>query len=1288
MPGIVDEVLRDHLAASQEYAERFQRIAAAGYRPVEDRTSRRKYNRKYWTPRRYTIAERQIRTALDRLVSRSRRFYEKDLANLFLAGAQQVVGDYRLTDKDMRLLARISDEGMIRISASAELAKRDVLRWSQVAEGSSFKGQSQKHSVRGIVDSRGHRYTPDKYRNMVLTADASRTYNLGIVAASELAGYDRLLVSDGKDCGWTSHDDPQSASGMIVTLDEAASYPIAHAHCQRTFTPYKGSKKSGDRLRNVGTLATKAVVGGAVAAVAGAATLRASTTLQARLTELVARSSPEFSAYRARVMRAAIAARRHADDLTDEIRKEMDDWALGAEAGISSRTRELLGLQMNAPRRVVGDTWDGLDEMDVLRIFGERDLDLRNSVGGHTLGLVLGDGSAGNVGWTLPRVFRGNRTVGGSLTGLGGRASASVGRDLRFSASRKVGDMLKVGMARRGVDRDVIPFVYLTPSQFIKYRISSISGGIAQRLVLNPNGVLRAGFRINPDTGLIVPSLRFIPKGPLRIYTEVNRSAGTVQHGNILVNDIRKILNRQTRGESPFQVSVSDVLRRGKSGNPGFLHTGDFAPGTIRGEITMYSEQASRYLGQIGAMDRGPVIRRGTIRNALSILDPDTGKRIRVDLHIRNGKFVTEYTSNRGRVNSVSAVVRLNVRRNVRFNLRANVNLRGLGLDSLSDIRHLSLRDLSEGLSPHHFRITSFGLELSAFGRSIFELARIMRISWNDAVSLMRNIRDLSDSAFRELVLLEARDILMRALGRARMEVDEVVAILRDVPDRVRNALGDASEIVSAAIASLREKYVTKPIDWVVGSAQNMQRVGDALRDRFRRPEVTKLFPPDDPPTILPGLPGNADTVEDMAKLLYLSPQELADELGTSLADAMSVRRKALAYFRFDREMPNSIDGMPLALRRYTNTPTRTAILDTLFDDKEFSDFLRALEGRPRDGRRALESSARARQMDRDIRTIMAMVEDQFPGLPEVEFRFLPENHEFFAYFSGNSETSFARFVSKGLYAQDKMDDYLRNPRPVIWIDRKLVMAWDLTDSYMPLRVDRAAGTWDGIESLVHEIGHYVHWALGSKAGRDGMSEISDRILDAMKSLDASGLTNTVTAPTSRFVRWSDGEITSARDRLRKWATDLGVALPESLAPNSARQARAKASALTLQDYEDLDDFIQRIHSSATLSMGSDEADRLVEEVWDTATNLLSGGRMEQTGGTTRRAAETLEEWIRGNQTVLSQRYLSSYGTTNEYEFLAEAWLQHWLRGEGTRPDPIGESVMRVLREWHKERFG
>jgi hypothetical protein len=57
--------------------------------------------------------------------------------------------------------------------------------------------------------------------------------NAGYVQGEKARGTVWFLVSDGPDCGWTSHRDPERANGKIVREEDII--PYAHPHCQRNF---------------------------------------------------------------------------------------------------------------------------------------------------------------------------------------------------------------------------------------------------------------------------------------------------------------------------------------------------------------------------------------------------------------------------------------------------------------------------------------------------------------------------------------------------------------------------------------------------------------------------------------------------------------------------------------------------------------------------------------------------------------------------------------------------------------------------------------------------------------------------------------------------------------------------------------------------------------------------------------------------------------------------------------------------------------------------------------------
>ena len=62
------------------------------------------------------------------------------------------------------------------------------------------------------------------------------------------AGIEYVLISDGPNCGWTDHDDPDLADGSLRSIDDADDYPIAHPNCVRFSMPAPGVTDEGESL--------------------------------------------------------------------------------------------------------------------------------------------------------------------------------------------------------------------------------------------------------------------------------------------------------------------------------------------------------------------------------------------------------------------------------------------------------------------------------------------------------------------------------------------------------------------------------------------------------------------------------------------------------------------------------------------------------------------------------------------------------------------------------------------------------------------------------------------------------------------------------------------------------------------------------------------------------------------------------------------------------------------------------------------------------------------------------
>lgn len=125
----------------------------------------------------------------------------------------------------------------------------------------------KRYGVRAAVGADGRKWSLEKYSKMQGEAIGARLRNEGAIRAAERMGAKALLVSDGPGCGWSFHDDPQGADGMVVSMEEARTYPIAHPYCRRRFSPVKNPKdlkRKDEHLKGKREIAAKVLKGAAV----------------------------------------------------------------------------------------------------------------------------------------------------------------------------------------------------------------------------------------------------------------------------------------------------------------------------------------------------------------------------------------------------------------------------------------------------------------------------------------------------------------------------------------------------------------------------------------------------------------------------------------------------------------------------------------------------------------------------------------------------------------------------------------------------------------------------------------------------------------------------------------------------------------------------------------------------------------------------------------------------------------------------------------------------------------
>lgn len=93
------------------------------------------------------------------------------------------------------------------------------------------------HGITSVIYANGNRIGLSTYTDMVTRTRTAEAYQAGGFNQGERLGIEWWEIFDGDGCGLTDHNDPQTANGMIVTLDQAREYPLSHKNCQRATSP-------------------------------------------------------------------------------------------------------------------------------------------------------------------------------------------------------------------------------------------------------------------------------------------------------------------------------------------------------------------------------------------------------------------------------------------------------------------------------------------------------------------------------------------------------------------------------------------------------------------------------------------------------------------------------------------------------------------------------------------------------------------------------------------------------------------------------------------------------------------------------------------------------------------------------------------------------------------------------------------------------------------------------------------------------------------------------------------
>lgn len=548
------------------------------------------------------------RTAVDHISELDNKvmdFYQNDFPKVYAEGARRANPNWQPSHADNQRILDLTKEGAGSLAANNAAAKRSAKKVIPALIDENPATAVKKASFRPIKGSRfanGAQLGFENYAEMALRANTARAYNLGFI--HNTSDDNLLQVSDGSGCGWFSHDDPEQASGKIVTKDEALAHPIAHPNCVRGFSQApKGSKPTKGLLRKLagGITREQLMRSAAQEAVSLGVQLASDKKIRAAAYRSIARSKTSFLQYKLNLETVArlynygwktrAASLGNVTDISthlppmvnplrvaDDVMAWMDDFADGVD--MPPHVLQILGIPEEQALKVIGD------RMGDFTTFYNYEFKQGQMVPFPGRRMERGFGTPGPKLHTVPERMA-TQEFGGSGGGGGGGGDDGGGKggpesirevvvrqareaftnwvfgnvipqgqQIRYAAAlvREAHDVGIVDMAHREIASQFFSLYERVPKgKFVRLTFPDIGGdsmgfldrprrltlelpkiakvtrtsikdrGIINHLSLNPNGMLRAGFSKDPETGFITPTFRLIPPGPLHMLTRVNR---------------------------------------------------------------------------------------------------------------------------------------------------------------------------------------------------------------------------------------------------------------------------------------------------------------------------------------------------------------------------------------------------------------------------------------------------------------------------------------------------------------------------------------------------------------------------------------------------------------------------------------------------------------------------------------------------------------------------------------------------------------------------------------------
>lgn len=155
----------------------------------------------------------------------------RNLGRVMKDVAVRVTGINEVSRDRIRSLVKAEIESGANADHLEKQLRTLVRSWAGL-EGPVSMSEDDRRSL-----SAAERMARSRAHSISLT-ETGNAFNRSAVAGYRDSGLvTQVLVFDGPECGWSSHDSPDLANRSTRSLSEAEAQPLAHPHCQRAFGP-------------------------------------------------------------------------------------------------------------------------------------------------------------------------------------------------------------------------------------------------------------------------------------------------------------------------------------------------------------------------------------------------------------------------------------------------------------------------------------------------------------------------------------------------------------------------------------------------------------------------------------------------------------------------------------------------------------------------------------------------------------------------------------------------------------------------------------------------------------------------------------------------------------------------------------------------------------------------------------------------------------------------------------------------------------------------------------------